>query len=209
MADKTAILDMDKPTSILNGRLYNASAKNLVMDDGSSFESHIRSSPIEVQTTTAERSYRILNYDTDQTNRENNAHTKTQDNNPINLGSRLARQEKTTSVLHRRRATYRRQEQRQDPRSKKLSPSHHELPTKLRGRTEHMDTSTDPSLTPARMTKRHYSPPPFGNWQRPDWSRMENEGNQARLETILEEKVDEGREEEHEDRGHLRRQRRG
>lgn len=209
MADKTAILDMDKPTSIPNGRLYNASAKNLVMDDGSSFESHIRSSPIEVQTTTAERSYRILNYDTDQTNRENNAHTTTQDNNPINLGSRLARQEKTTSVLHRRRATYRRQEQRQDPRSKKLSPSHHELPTKLRGRTENMDTSTDPSLTPARMTKRHYSPPPFGNWQRPDWSRMENEGNQARLETILEEKVDEGREEEHEHRGHLRRQRRG
>lgn len=208
MADKIAILDMNKPTSILNGRLYNASAKNLVMDDGSSFESHIHSSP-EVQATTAERFYRIINYDTDQTNRENNAHTTTQDNNPINLGSRLARQEKTTSVLHRRRATYRRQEQRQDPRRKKLPPSHHELPTKLRGRTEHMDTSDDPSLTPARMTKRHYSPPPFGNWQRPDWSRMENEGNQARLDTILEEKVDEGREEVHEDRGRLRRQRRG
>lgn len=209
MTDKIAILDMDKPTSILNGRLYNAFAKNLDIDDGSSFESHIHSSPIEVQATTAERSYRIMNYDTDQTNRENNAHTTMRDNNPINPESRLARQEKTTSVLHRRRAANRRQEQRQDPRSKKLPPSHHELPTKLRGRTEHMDTSTDPSLTLARITKRHYSPPPFGNWQRPDWSRMENEGNQARLETILEEEVDEGREEEHEERGRLRRQRRG
>lgn len=179
------------------------------MDDGSSLESLIHSSPIEVQAATAERSYRIINYDTDQTNRENNTRTTTQDNNPINPGSRLARQDKTTSVLHRRRAANRRQEQRQDPRSKKLSPSHHDLPPELRGRTDHMDTSPDPSLTPARMTKRHYSPPPFGNWQRPDWSRMENEGNQARLETILEEKVDEGREEEHEERGRLRRQRRG
>lgn len=69
MADKIAILDMDKPTAILNGRLYNAFTKKLDMDDDSSFESDIHSSPIEVQATTAKRPYRVTNDDTDQTNR--------------------------------------------------------------------------------------------------------------------------------------------
>lgn len=199
---------MDKPTAILGGRLYNAFAKTLDMNDGSSFESDIHSSPIDVQATTAKRLYRMIDNNTDQTNCQNNAHTTTRDNNPINPGSQLPRQEKSDSVLHRRGASYRGQQQRQDPRSKSLPLSHHELPKKLRGRTEHMNTTTDPSLTPTRMTKLHYSPPPFGNRQRSDWSRIKNERNQARLETVLEEKSDEERE-GHEERGRSRRQRRG
>lgn len=210
MADKIAIFDMDKSAAIPNGRLYKAFAKNIDMDDGSSIESDIRSSPIEIQSTTFERSYLTTNNDAaDQTNCENNAHTTTRDKTPINPGSKLLRQENGTCVLHRCRATYQRQQQRQDPRSKKLPLSHHELPTKLRGQTEHMDTIADPSLTLARMTKIYYSLPPFGNWHQLYRSRMENEGNQARLETILEEKGDEEREEEHEERGRSRRQRRG
>lgn len=208
-SNKAGFVNMADKIAILNGRLYKAFAKNIDMDDGSSFESDICSSPIEVQSITAKRSYRITNNDADQTNRENNAHTTARDNNPINPGAQLPGQENSTWVLHRRRATSRRQPQRQDPRSKKLPLSHHKLPIRLCGQTEHMDTISDPRLTLSRMTKVHYSLPPFGNWHQPDRSRMENERNQPRLETIMEEKGDEEKEEEHEERGRSRRQRRG
>lgn len=154
MADKIAIFDMDKSTAILSGRLHKAFAKNIDMDDSSSVGSDTHSSPIEVESTTAERSHLTTNNDAaGQTIREYNAHTTTRDKPPINPGSKLPRQENGTWLLHRCRATYQRQQQRQDPRSKKLPLSHHELPKKLRGQTKHMDTIADPSLTLARMTR--------------------------------------------------------
>lgn len=207
MADKIGILDLDKPISIANGRLPNAFAKTFNVDDGNSLDSCIHPSLIQVQATTAQYSYRIYrilnNNDSHETNPANNAYTTTRDNNPINPRSPLPRQEKSTAVLHRRCAIDRQQQQGQGLRSRKLPPCHHGLSTRLHDETDYMATTTDHSLVLACMTKLDGPSPWFRNRGQPDLPTMKNEGNMARLETILEEEEDEEREEEHEERGRV------